>query len=102
MLDGDLQMRHEQQIPSVEPLVVQRQVVDAEERCLGADAVRGVLGADELAQLGDHLHAGLLLAPLNHFLSCLLRALDHVTHGAVQLGHGLAEDARVKLGKRDL
>lgn len=55
MLDGLLQMRHEHEIPSVEPIVVQGVMINVREYGSGSESIRLVVGVHVLA----------------HFLHCL-------------------------------
>lgn len=59
VMDGLLQMTHEQQVARLEPVVVQRMVVHVAEDRTRTQSVRGVVGVDELAQLLHHVHGRL-------------------------------------------
>ena len=60
MLYRVLQVRHEHQISSLEPAVVQRVVVDVTEDGACADAVRHVFLVDVLAQAVHVLFSGIV------------------------------------------
>ncbi len=55
-----LQMRHEHEIPGLEPIVVNGVVINVAEDGMSPQAVSGVLGIDKLAQPIHHLQAALL------------------------------------------
>lgn len=57
MLDGLLQVRHENEVASLEPVVVKRVMVDVREDGAGTQPVGAVLGVHELAELLHDLHA---------------------------------------------
>ena len=59
--DGVLQVRHQHQVPGLEPVVVDGVMVDVAQDGLGPQPIRGVLGVDVLAQTVNDLQAGLLL-----------------------------------------
>ena len=64
MLDVVLQVAHEHEVPGLVPAGVQRVVVDVAEDGAGPDAVRAVLGVDELAEAVHDDGAVLALALL--------------------------------------